>query len=317
MAATVTVRAKAFGDSRIVFLSKLLGCTWNEAFIRMIRLWSTCAEQQTDKPEVRHIRACLEDIQGDKHLVESGLGDLIADPSLVVVRVRGCDETDWYYAKLELEGQTRAGLARAATAVRDARGRFGDGIAPASIQPSDLCPDLRSGSDPVRPELPDPRTITSAERREVASPADAHLARAAHKTTDDKRRKLINDAWNYAALKHHELKAEGVDPHARNCWSSLNIGEEMKSLRSIVEDLTQGDAPNFIAAQDHIRNRINVAAAEARRDKTLRWFTPMRMWDAKSFARCAALSPEQAATPRRPEPPAPAAPAVRKIKTLG
>lgn len=307
MSASVTVRAKAFGDSRIVFLAKLLGCSWNDAFIRLIRLWSVCAEQQTDKPEVRHIRACLEDIQGEKHLVESGLGDTIADPNLVVVRVRGCDETDWYYAKLELEGQAEAGRARAATAIRDARGRFVDPGGDRSSQtPASLSPDsdLISGSGSDLPASKLPESGGEIVRAERGSLADQHTVRIAGRSNADLRNKLVNAAWNYAALVHTQLKSDGIDPNARNVWSGTNIAEARKMLVAIVADMTQGDEPNWKAAEDTIRNRVDVAAAEARRDHkagqqaALRWFTPMRMWDAKSFARGAELTPEQAGTPR-------------------
>ena len=299
MAATVTVRAKAFGDSRIVFLGQLLGCSWNDAFVRVIRLWSVCAEQQTDTPEARFIRACLEHPQGEQHLVESGLGDdLRRDPSLAegVVRVRGCDETDWYFAAMEQRGAQEAGRARAALADRDAAGRFVPTGPPAldqrtsSVGPaSDHSPDLGSEicSESSARKLPDPQAIVHAERG---------AARV------DQRRRLFGDAWTYAGLKHHELKAEGIDPNARNCWGVMpDAGSfEAQQLFARIDELTAGDAPDWKRARELVRNRIDVAAAEVRAAKppTLRWFIPARMWDAKSFAIAKDLSPEQAAQPR-------------------
>ncbi len=317
MAATVTVRAKAFGDPRITFLAQLLGCSRNEAFMRMVQLWGVCAEEQTDKPEVRRIRACLENIQGEKLLVESGLGDDIADPSLVVVRVRGCDETDWYYALIELQGQVEAGRARAATAARDAKGRFLDPVGDRSSQSpaSDLSGSGSGSPDPIRPELPESGETVRAEREAAPLlPGIRNIGPA--RTNTERRNKLVNDAWNYAALVHTQLKADGVDKHARNCWSGTNIAEARRLLVAIVEDLAQGDAPNWTAAQDTIRNRVDVAAAAARREKTLRWFTPMRMWDPTHFAKDAEQSPEQAAQPRRPNNPEPAAAPARRMKTF-
>lgn len=82
--------------------------------------------------------------------------------------------------------------------------------------------------------------------------------------------------------------------------------DEVKELLSRIDELTEGDSPNWERAAEVIRNRIDVAAAEARRDKTLRWFIPARMWNPKSFAVAKDMSPEQAAVPRRggagPEP---------------
>lgn len=326
----VTVRTKALGDRRLVRLALLATYPGgdDEALGKMTRLWALCAEQQTDTPEVRHIRACLGP-RGEEHLVESGLGDdKHRDPKLDegVVRVRGCDETDWFYARLEQQGQTEAGRVRAALAERDAAGRFIPDRPPdrswtSQTPASDHSPDLNSGSDLIRPELPDLGVIVEAERAKVASasPADDHNARTAARTSNTNRRsRLFNAAWGYAGHKHHELKADGVDPNARNCWSALPSADsiETKSLNARLDELLEGDAPDFGRASDVIRNRVDVAAAEARRDKTLRWFIPARMWDAKSFSIAKDLSPEQAAQPRRTSDKPITEQPIRRIKTL-
>lgn len=309
----VTVRSKALGDRRIVRLAQLAGYPGgdDEALGKMTRLWALCAEQQTNTPEVRHIRACLGP-RGEEHLVESGLGDdKHRDPSLGdgVFRVRGCDETDWYFARLEQLANAEAGRARASLAQRDVAGRFRSGAPPGSFQHDSSdgpASDLLSGSDLPIPELPDPKKIVRAERVEVATGSHRVL-----------RARMFNEAWTYAGLKHEELKVAGVDPHARNCWSHLPDvnAQESQDLLARITELAIGESPDWNRVRDVIRNRIDVAAAEARRDGTLRWFTPARMWAAKSFSIAKDLSPAQAAQPRGPklavEPPP-----VRKVKTL-
>jgi len=318
MSATVTVRAKAFGDRRLVRLAELAGYAGgdDEALGKMSRLWSLCAELQTDKPDVREIRACLGP-RGEEHLVESGLGDdSRRDPTLDagVVRVRGCDECDWAGALAEQRAREEGGRVRAETALRDSSGRFVNERPPDVQLPpaSDHSPDLGSSSDLPIPELPDLGEIVQAER-EVATKLSSIPARS----RDDRRRKLFGDAWNYACLKHHELRAEGIDSHARS-WAAMPPASSIESqlLLSRINELTEDDAADFRAAGEVIKNRVDVAAAEARRDKTLRWFIPARMWDAKSFAIAKDLSPAQAAQPRRsakesaPEQP------IRKMRTF-
>jgi hypothetical protein len=332
MAATVTVRAKAFGDRRIVRLAQLAQYPGgdDEALGKMGRLWSLCAELQTDKPDVREIRACLGP-RGEEHLVESGLGDdNHRDPSLEagVVRVRGCDECDWHGALAEQRARVEGGRARAEAALRDGReaGRFKPADPPAGHQLPPASSLSGSSSDLIRPELPESGESVSAERESTPSLADLHIAKLAARTRDDRRRKLFGDAWSYAGLKHAELQATGIDPHARSCWGGLPSAstEAARNLFARIDELTEGDAPNWKAAEEAIRNRIDVAAAEARRDAkagqrgALRWFIPARLWDAKQFAVAKDLSPEQAGEPRHTNnKPAASEQPIRRIKTLG
>jgi hypothetical protein len=145
------------------------------------------------------------------------------------------------------------------------------------------------------------------------------------RTRDDRRRKLWVEAWTYAGLRHQELKAAGIDPDARNCWSGLPdaSGPEAKLLFERIDQLLLGDEPDFAGSREIIRNRVDVAAEEARLLRHLRWMTPMRLWNEESFAIAAALTPAQvraqAATQSRagprgsgPRPPDP----IRRVKTL-
>jgi hypothetical protein len=328
----VTVRSKALGDRRIVRLAQLAAYPGgdDEALGKMTRLWALCAEQQTNTPEVRDIRACLGP-RGEEHLVESGLGDdNHRDPTLEagVVRVRGCDECDWHGALAEQRARVEGGRARAEAALRDGRvaGRFKPADPPADHQLTPASSLSGSSSDLIRPELPESGESVSAERERQVSPADLHVAKLGAQTKADRRRRLFGDAWMYAGMKHAELQAAGIDPHARSCWGGLPSAstDAARNLFARIDELTEGDAPNWKAAEEAIRNRVDVAAAEARRDAkagqqgALRWFIPARMWDAKQFSVAKDLSPEQAGQPRHTNnKPASADQPIRRIKTLG
>lgn len=141
------------------------------------------------------------------------------------------------------------------------------------------------GTEPV----PDPEPETTPPRL-TSTPA---------RSRDDLRRKLWNDAWTLAGLEHAKLKAEGIDPHARNCWSGIPPADSPESVRLFerIDELLIGN--DFEATREKIRNRVLVAAAEARHKlHHLEFFTPMRMWEPKSFAIAEALSPEQIARSR-------------------
>jgi hypothetical protein len=114
---------------------------------------------------------------------------------------------------------------------------------------------------------------------------------------DERRGKHARDALNYAALKQQELKAAGIDPTAPNIRINPAGGDfAWNLLLDRTQELLNSD-PDAVA--DTHRRRIDVAFAEAIRDSSARWFTPAALWDPKSFAIGSAMSPEQAAQPRR------------------
>lgn len=113
----------------------------------------------------------------------------------------------------------------------------------------------------------------------------------------DPRIRINHDAWAYAALKHAELRREGIDPGAVP-WPPMPAGIAKDDLVARTKELTPNtplDGSDIErAASTHVR-RVDVAVAEARREKHLRWFTPSRFYTAESFWRAAELTPEQAA----------------------
>lgn len=181
-------------------------------------------------------------------------------------------------------------------------------------------------SDLPRPELPDPGARVRADlgAREVivvaAAPQPAH-ARAGYdrpqRAPNEQRARLARDAVNYAALKHAELKGEGIDPTSPPIplvHSPADYGWNL--LQDRCDDLLQlGDVAS---AREVITRRLDVGVAEARRDRSLKYFTLPRMFEGKSFAIAAAMSPEQAAQPRagppRGTPTPPADSPLRRLK---
>lgn len=112
----------------------------------------------------------------------------------------------------------------------------------------------------------------------------------------EQRGRLARDAVNYVATKQQELKAEGIDPTAPNIpltHSPEDYGWNL--LLDRIEELLGADPST---AKEILTRRLDVAVAEARRDRSLQYFALPRMFDPKSFSIASAMSPEQAARPR-------------------
>jgi hypothetical protein len=176
---------------------------------------------------------------------------------------------------------------------------------------------LRISSDlqSLPPELPDHRKIVSAEHGPVVR-APGQIPGPGQ--VPDQRRKLNHDAWQYAAREHAQLRAEGIAPDAVP-WPPMPAGAPMGDLvERTREVLAQTDPPDYGAAWASMKRRIDVASAEARREHHLNWFTPTRLWDAKTFWRALEFTPQQAGQPRIAPAARPAAPSepARRIRTL-
>lgn len=148
--------------------------------------------------------------------------------------------------------------------------------------------------EPCPPELPEPDPG-------VSKPAQ----RGSSAERESVRRRLVTFAWQYAGERYRELEREGIDPSAvPNCWNGLPSAnsDEMRELKARIDELLDGKAPTYEAAEDVIKRRIDVAAAEARRDRRRDYMTPPRMWNPKSFSIASSMSPAQASRPRNGPP---------------
>jgi len=151
---------------------------------------------------------------------------------------------------------------------------------------SDLRPPTTESELPRARAIPGPDPIPTPPRPEPA----ADRSRQA----PDPRVKINHDAWAYAAAKHAELRAEGIDPQAIP-FPPMPVGAGAGDLVARTRELT-ADRPDYEAAMAVHRRRIDVMAAECRRDdvRHLRWFTPSRIWEERPFYKAAELSPIQA-----------------------
>jgi hypothetical protein len=325
--ASVTIDHVAFSDPRIAFLGELGGYSHMEALGRIARLWARCTFLQSDVLPEFEIAACVGP-GGGPMLVKSGLGEQLESGDVRVrgrVSNEGKDRHGWFGE--QKQGRSVGGRARANNAPRDARGRLisrdagssnvtskppathfaGPAAGPisgGSLQQSgfagtskvqhhqlsgsgsgspeeDLSPGQASGQNQA-PLPPEP-----LGRREPAAP---------RRNPDVRRGQLAIAALNHTARTQQQLKAEGIDPTAPNIGVLPN-GEDYgwQQLLDRTQELLNTDPDT---AGEVLTRRIDVAAAEARRDRTLRWFTTAALWTAKSFAIGAAMSPEQASQPR-------------------
>lgn len=113
----------------------------------------------------------------------------------------------------------------------------------------------------------------------------------------DPRIKLNHDAWNYAADTHAKLREAGIDRNAIR-WSPMPTGAAANDLVDRTREILAGDADIERARAMHHR-RVDVAAAEARREHHLKWFTPSRIYAKDSFWKAAEMHPSQVRSGRR------------------
>lgn len=163
---------------------------------------------------------------------------------------------------------------------------------------------------------PDPTAAGTADpalRSQEARPESPELAALKRKTdanaqataAADPRRKVNHDAWAYASATHAKLRAEGVDPHAI-AWTAIPVGAAASDLIARTRELMpEPSAPGAAASALEVhRRRVDVAAAESRREQHLRWFTPSRIYARESFWKAAEMDPRQIAgsAPRGEQP---------------
>lgn len=186
---------------------------------------------------------------------------------------------------------------------RDAR----DGSEERRLEDQTLSP----RSDLPRPELPDLPAVVGAER--TPPPGIPEPGRR------DPRVKLNHDAWQYAALEHARLQGEGLSPNAI-AWPVMPGGfAQTELVKRTREVLALHDPPDLDEARALLKRRVDVAAAESKREQNLDWFTPSQLWDEKKFWRAVETSPADAARPRagpRGSSPSPPTEPPRRLRNL-
>lgn len=331
MPANVTVHYKAQSDHRISFLAKLLGVTVDDAFGKMVRLWSVMTELQTDTPDAELINAIMLDEHGSQLLVRSGLAEQLEDAT---VRVRGRVDNDTGRDRLEWYGSqhdrsVKGGTARAANAVRDARGRLTSGIAPAGSSQS---PALRSeeqipsgssssssGADPRgdrdlegQEELPLPpnpplRDVNVSPMVPITGQLESSLAHVVET------KGIGTRIWaRLGELRAEIAKELGVEIRALH---PMDAGTRALSMRIREAQLAKLDAKRIEGDLNHV---LDVVAAEARATKSVQWLTGA-VFEERAFRRALGMTIADAQKPRGPTnnrpTPKPEQP-TRKIPTL-
>lgn len=160
------------------------------------------------------------------------------------------------------------------------------------------------------PDHTDPILFVSPARTEPA-PSEPVVPRETKPVPvdQDKWRAAIATAWSSAGLAYLKLHAEGVDRSAReNAWNGLARGQIADRFREMREAHLEPYEALQLAKQ-----AIETAVAQAKAERTLRWFVPERFFDAKDFGIKSTTSPAQAMQARAGPT---SAEAPRKLKRL-
>jgi hypothetical protein len=152
--------------------------------------------------------------------------------------------------------------------------------------------DLRPPTTDHDRELPRARAISGPS---TALPHPAPAAERARQVPEP-RVKINHDAWAYAAAKHAELRAAGIGVTAVP-FPPMPAGVAQEDLVARTKEIAT-DGVDYAAAMEVHRRRIDVLVAECRREQHLKWFTPPRIWEARTFWKAAYTTPEDASEPR-------------------
>lgn len=291
----VNVEDKMLSDPRFKQLGQLLRMSHFEAFGRCLPVWLAAQQRRSEYMTIALVDALAERPGFAEAMIET---DLAVDCEGGQIRLRGVAARLVQLRVLDQkrEKANEAKLARQLaetprpSPVGKSRGEVRAGPH-GGVPRIDQDQDPLSGSGSDSPELPDLEAVARAEREAPAGPVDPGGPRS------DRRRKLMGAVWQHASQCHLELKRSGIDKTAPG-WPAMPMGDAARELGLRIDALVEGDAPDWEAAEIVIRRRVAVAVAEAKRESRLDWFTPARMWAAKSFEIASAMSPEQAARPR-------------------
>lgn len=163
------------------------------------------------------------------------------------------------------------------------------------------CPDMsRSDRDE---KTPCPDSHGSEERRgeEIREDENRSLGSTRARTREGplpvgQLGSLAGPAWQYALTVHTGLRGE-LGASAKP-WPALMTGAGATELVARIRERLDVGAPEVDIA-DGLRHVVDVTAAASKRERTLRFFTPSRIWAEPSFSRSAESTVEQALEPRK------------------
>lgn len=262
-------------DPRVKLLATSLGWSKYEARGRLLDVFAVVYDR-VDAGEDDVLTAVAIDTAAEwdglaARMLEVGLVEQVAHG----LRIKGAHERTKYLATRESSGRkggVKSGETRRKKAAERAKVTFAKPEGP---------------SNPI-PTAPDPVPDSASPDLHTHARAGGHPQRGA----------LARKILTYCSQKQSEIKQAGIDPTAPQIAIMPNAEDfGWKALLARVDEQLAADPDQ---AEAVLRRRVDVAAAEARRDGSLRWFVPARMFDPRSFAIGVGMSPEQAAKPRAP-----------------
>jgi hypothetical protein len=312
----VNVEGKAMTDPRFKALGNEIGATWFEAMGRCLAVWALAYERRTAVMLDRHIDAAAEMRGFARAMVAAELaGDVPGG-----VRLAGVTEgVQWLLIQDTKRAKALAAKRKAAGMVEDVPECSGGvpGDVPHDVPISlALDPDLLLSESPARAPArsisptPEPVPQPHAEPPAPAIAAPIAQAPAARMGGDvaaigsgsggiralpDEWRVLAREVWEGARKRYAELHAAGVDPSAKPpeyTWPGLETADVIARMRELLD---RGIAVGV--ARVMCRAAIASAAKRAQDTRKLRYFTPPRFFEQRSFAISASETAEQATAP--------------------
>lgn len=270
MTAPVRIEACAWGDLRFATLARLCGFADAEhALIKCSKIWSWQTEHYTPDAPTYVV---------DAEIIESAIGELgaermvrarLAEATPDGFRIKGSvDRIEWLWKSRKASA---AGGEATKRKYENKRGPGGLASAQPEAEPS---PRLTPG--PLSPDLPpDPSSQITHTRVRERHPLAGSIARK---------------VWDYGVKVRTELHASKVIVPP---WA-LDHGSDHSGWTALLDRICERlvtHQPDEVEAL--CRNRIDVAAAKARKDGEGHWFANTSLFTRNSFEHWASQDPAQ------------------------
>jgi hypothetical protein len=299
-------------DPRVLRGARALGLSRREMIGTLIDVWAIAYDRATPFLPREDIDTAAE-LDGFAAVLER-VGLARAEPE--GVRLAGVEERIDYLKK-QAERGSKGGQVSAENRKRGhEKQAYASSAAQApSAERSSLSPDLVP--DPVPdlqiatlPRAPDPRTPDTEQPAPAPVPRLAAGTQVREPVRDDapapvlpirpgydRQAQVEFDAWRYHVELFATLQHEGIDTNARPPHA-IAMGKGEADLRKRVNEMRE-KSMSYDAIAERLRHRLDVGAAEARRDTSLKHFSATAVWSSGSFWVAEGMSVEQASTPRR------------------
>lgn len=293
----INLQTDFFKDRRVDIIAQRAGLDLEVAQIRLIKLWCWCRDEGTkfavggDRPgwvvPDSVVRGFLGP-NGPEALLADGCEELALGIRTEDGRIYLAGSERTVRNLLSAGAKARkGGQARSALAGRLA-GRYQPVNQPQTSQPPATD---QPGHQPQASSKLAPASSVPCTDQNTHTPARARDPYVPERHPDAGR--VADRVWTYAAVKHGELRASGLDPTTPP-WPATHGSSNpgwLALLDRATEMLAEMPATDAEARGKH---RVDVSAAEAKSRGTLRWFNALAMFVSDSFARGCAMSVESA-----------------------